>query len=1095
MPQLPPPVWAELYYSGAWHDVTEDVRVRTAPVTITRGMTAESSTEAAPTSCSCDLDSRDDRYAPRNPMSPLYGLIGRNTPFRIGYQAGGPWAVFDAADTSVYQSLFVEDAPALDVTGDFDLRLDIALDNWRTSQLLALRAVPSSNYCWALEIVDGALMLQWYPDGTGGTRVYRMATEAIRGYNGQRMAVRATLDIDNGSGGHTVRFYTGRTVDDKEWHLLGAPVTASGTTSLFAGTAYMEIGGSFSASNLGPNGGLIPDMRGRAYALQLRDGIDGTVKVDMSTSAATPGGTTFVDATGLTWSRGGTAVLTNRHIRMAGEVPAWPPTRDLSGQDNYVSITPAGVTRRMGAGNKPQDSALRRYIKARGPLECWPLTDGVDSKTAKSLVGGRDMVQPPQSDHVAPIWGGGTLAEWVEPVLAARAETIGGLQGSTPRVASVGAHWSVDLFLSGGGRPSAGQFTIWDTGAGTNADPQTSIQIIFNGGDDQLTLIRDSASSDSSSAALLANVFDVGIYDDLPHHMRLTVEPGATSWWYLYIDGALMASGSMPIRVRPVSRILLGWGYLSLPDATMTDRSFGYLTYWNESGPTAAEIWDAYMGFQGERAGDRIERLAAEAGYTATVAGERSLQQRMGIQDQAKLLALLNDASRTNFGYLLDARDRAEVIHRSGSTLWNQPPALVLDYGSGVIGAPFRPVDDDKLTENDISVRRQYGSVPARQVLEEGELSVQDFPNGVGRYDNEYTYSLYDDAQADQVAYMRLHLGTYGGVRYTRITLNLANERVYAMIDDILRIDVGDKLRLTHLPADHGPDPVDVLVHGYEETAGPDAWTITFNCVPGQPWTSLVADSFTYGHVDTDGSHLTAAIDADDTTVQMTTTGERGWTSDVQDMPFDLRVGGEVMTVTAPGALVNQNANPFFDADVAGWSPESATLSWSTAIVHPDPHARGSLLITPAGGGAAFAGAVGALTGPGSITPGTSYVISAWVYSPRGWSDVRPSIYWYTADGTFLSAVGAARPAIPAGVWTYISETATAPANAAQARARIRHGNTPTATDVLYAWAVRITPAPTAPLKFAVIRSVNGITKAHAAGTDVRLANPNYVAL
>ena len=61
---------------------------------------------------------------------------------------------------------------------------------------------------------------------------------------------------------------------------------------------------------------------------------------------------------------------------MAGEVPAWPPTRDLSGNDNYVSINPSGLLRRMDAGNRPQESALLRYIKTRSPIECWPLTDG-----------------------------------------------------------------------------------------------------------------------------------------------------------------------------------------------------------------------------------------------------------------------------------------------------------------------------------------------------------------------------------------------------------------------------------------------------------------------------------------------------------------------------------------------------------------------------------------------------------------------------------------------------------------------------------------------------------------------------------------------
>src|SRR5688572_33105375 len=125
MPSLPPSMWAELYYSGTWNDITGDMRQRT-PVTVTRGLSSESSSTAEPTACTCDLDSRDDRYAPRNPTSPLYGLIGRNTPFRWGYTVGSPWAEFNG-DVD-YKSIFVNGTSALDVTGDFDLRVDLALD-------------------------------------------------------------------------------------------------------------------------------------------------------------------------------------------------------------------------------------------------------------------------------------------------------------------------------------------------------------------------------------------------------------------------------------------------------------------------------------------------------------------------------------------------------------------------------------------------------------------------------------------------------------------------------------------------------------------------------------------------------------------------------------------------------------------------------------------------------------------------------------------------------------------------------------------------------------------------------------------------------
>ncbi|WP_405695303.1 hypothetical protein OHA99_09450 [Streptomyces coelicoflavus] len=1089
MPSLPPPVWAELHYDGTWNDITEDVHVRTAPVTVTRGLSSESSTEADPTSCTCVLDSRDNRYSPRNPMSPLFGKIGRNTPFRWGYEVGSPWVEL----TTVENGLTTPGTTTLAV-GDFDLRMDLALDTWIGRDLAGRYQPTGENRAWAVNVAaTGQIGLTWSPDGTFPSRLTQFSTVPLWAYNGQRLTVRVTLDVDNGAGGHTLRFYTGRTVDDDEWEPVGDPVVVAGTTAVFDGLADLELG---RVLNLAGDA-----VAGKLYAFRLLNGIDGTVVASMDASDAEPGDTSFTSG-GLVWTTVNAASLSNRHVRMAGEIPAWPPTRDLSGNYNVVSIAPTGITRRMDAGNKPQDSALRRFIKGwvsgfikeRGPLECWPLTDGVDSETAKSLVGGRDMVIGADSFDSPPTWAAGTLADWVEPVAAMKANTRGTFYGYTPRYGYTGTSWSVDLFLTGGASSAIWSLTLFDTGAGTDADNQVSIKMTI-GGDPapgQVSAIRHSEGSDSSSEAFLGN-YTVDLFDDRPHHIRVSIDVGPFPGWHFYVDGEQQAFALLDVDMKSLSLIRFGWAYFSTAD--LTDRAAGYLTYWDQDGPTAAEVWDAYMGFQGEGASTRIKRLAGEAGYTASTGGDPVLQQRTGIQDQAKLLALLNEANNSDFGYLLDARDRAEVIQRGGSTLWNQAPALTLDYAAGLIGAPFKPVDDDKLTENDVSVRRAYGSVAAQHVLEEGELSVQDPPNGVGRYDNAYTYSLGSDGQADQVASMRLHLGTYNGVRYTRLTLNLANERVFAMIDEILRIDVGDKIRLTNLPPDHGPDAVDVLVHGYEEEAGPDAWTITFNCRPGEPWTTGVADSFG-SRADTDGSQLEAAIDADDTLVSLAVTGERLWTSDPADMPFDLRVGGEIVTVVSPGQLVNAGQNPFFDTDIVGWSSEGATLSWTDAVVHPDPHARGSLLITPDGGGS-FAGAVDALSGAGSVTPGTAYVMSAWVYSPGGWSDIRPSVYWYDAAGTFLSTSAGSALSAPAGQWTFLQGTYTAPASAGQARARIRHGNTPTAADVLYVWAARITPATagTGPQTFTVVRSVNGVTKAHAAGADVRLATPNYAAL
>src|SRR6266568_1599226 len=71
----------ELFYSGAWQDISQYVDDR-APISITRGRHDEG-TSVDPSSCTLTLNNRDGRFSPRNPTSPLYGLIGRNTPLRV----------------------------------------------------------------------------------------------------------------------------------------------------------------------------------------------------------------------------------------------------------------------------------------------------------------------------------------------------------------------------------------------------------------------------------------------------------------------------------------------------------------------------------------------------------------------------------------------------------------------------------------------------------------------------------------------------------------------------------------------------------------------------------------------------------------------------------------------------------------------------------------------------------------------------------------------------------------------------------------------------------------------------------------------------
>lgn len=71
---------------GTWTDITADVYLRDT-LTITRGKSDEQG-QAGPQRMVFTLDNRDGKFSPRNPLSPLYGKIGRNTPVRCKIDNG-----------------------------------------------------------------------------------------------------------------------------------------------------------------------------------------------------------------------------------------------------------------------------------------------------------------------------------------------------------------------------------------------------------------------------------------------------------------------------------------------------------------------------------------------------------------------------------------------------------------------------------------------------------------------------------------------------------------------------------------------------------------------------------------------------------------------------------------------------------------------------------------------------------------------------------------------------------------------------------------------------------------------------------------------
>jgi hypothetical protein len=199
------------------------------------------------------------------------------------------------------------DTAALDITGDIDLRVDATLDAWVTgaphgsiNYLIAKYTTTGNQRSYTLRLsTDGTLQLVWSANGTN--LITRSATEALVPGPGGRLAVRATLDVDNGASDNTTRFYTAPSMAGP-WVQLGDAVPGSGaTTSIFSGTGVLEIG-----SHTAGSAGTMP---GYIHAVEVRSGIDGTLVADPDFSTVDESDTSFADGAGRTWTVHGTAAV------------------------------------------------------------------------------------------------------------------------------------------------------------------------------------------------------------------------------------------------------------------------------------------------------------------------------------------------------------------------------------------------------------------------------------------------------------------------------------------------------------------------------------------------------------------------------------------------------------------------------------------------------------------------------------------------------------------------------------------------------------------------------------------------------------------
>ncbi|MFD8494273.1 hypothetical protein [Amycolatopsis sp. NPDC059657] len=512
--------------------------------------------------------------------------------------------------------------------------------------------------------------------------------------------------------------------------------------------------------------------------------------------------------------------------RWFGYVSEWAPTwphGDLSnpatGDPGHalIAVTGAGVLRRLGQGAAPVQSMLRREIlsdPARAPVAYWPCEDSAGASSFASATGG-----PPLTFDAGLPLASYTGVASSAPIPVTKHSRIASAQfGGTWPVTDQVRLITLIHMPPGGVRATAHLWRLSMTGSATVWD----VMIKPDG-------------------AVFLRVLDAGldlIVESAPIGFSLNGKTALLSLWlrqqgnrvrWQVADYESGADSVLQLESTLSGRTLGSVDDLQIdPAAAMDEVAFGHVALLNKPDFFDATIMSALNGRDGEKAGYRLRRLAAEERIPLTLIGSPDDTRPMGPQASGTLLALLRECADADGGILAESKSNGGLDYRTRASMLNQPPKLALDASRarGDIVNPFTPVLDDQAARNDITVTRRGGS--SARITDPADIARR------GHYDEQLTLNIARDDHLAAIAAWLLRLGTWPGMRYPTVGPALNNDP--ALLARWLQLELGDRVTITGLPPQHPDGTVSLLAQGYTETIRPTRWDAVINASPAGPW-------------------------------------------------------------------------------------------------------------------------------------------------------------------------------------------------------------------------------------------------------------------
>jgi hypothetical protein len=1093
-------------------------------IRVTRGFVDQQSS-FTPTSSGFTLNNRNGLFSPENPYSALFGQIKQNLPIRFGVRtAANTWDehlrmpdvnnTSNVAGGSAPQKMYTADKASLDITSDIDIRLEFTPLYTRVRrQTLCGKYVPTGNQrAWFLELRnDGQLALLTSPDGTLTNALTNLSGVVLAADVG-RVAIRVTLDVDNGSGSRVYRWYTAPSIDGTWTQISSA--TVAGTTSIFNSSSALEVGTANDAA--GPFTDNV-QFAGKIHAFQLYSGIAGTLVADFRPQGKGIGqGITWNDtcAAPNTWlMQGDNLRLASDRIRFNGEIGDLPETWDVTGNDRYVQTAAASLAGRYISNKGALNSAIYRLYRNRTDLiGYWPLEDASGATRAANVV---DATKPGELTQC--VFGGTTGLDGSAGALTlssapnvSRAVFNALFPTTTTGTSTILFYFRLDTLPAGGDNifltlnmaPGAAlrwQFTISNTAYTWASYDLTGNQTFASG-----------AVSFGAGASPLDQWIGMQLsFKQEGGNIRFETiwHAVGTEIFYTHFSGGTTTAGTLG---RGITRAIFG-----TPDSAFAGAQIAHVmigTGPNLSLGTSA-FTNASKGWTGELAGRRMQRLAREEGEFFEWVGDLDTTAAMGAQAPDRLLNLFTSAAQVDGGLFGDIRDTRGWRYVTRAAMGNRR-ALTLDYSASELDAPPSPVTGNRYLVNDYTATRPSGSSARYEANDNRPLNTNDPDDpdnpGAGRYEQSGAFNAASDDQLYFIASAQVGVGTWPGSRIPNISVALHRDEVSPsgtlteqLAENVLAQDFGDTVTLTGLAgAPMAPDDKDLLTFGYTETIG-QAGTMgtVMNTMPAGPYQVPVLgtndvngeprlDADFGHHVSVHGAYAANAtsvrLRVDQTFAAKALIDSTNYSA---EFPCDWNIAGERVTMTActvagTNAMVQDGTFEAAAGGVTGWSASGGSIAASAVFAHAGTQ---SALLTVSG--TPTSAFIQTATGGTPVTAGRSYTASAWVRSVVNLTDVHLFLSWYDINGNNFAIDQTFGQALTSGSWVQRTLTATAPDGAVACQPGAMIFGPPASGTLLYVDDYLVTASDYVYQTATLTRAVNGISKAMADNAEVHLWN------